>query len=229
MSDLTSRLELYKSEADGSEDIDVDQDLNQNWDKVDEEIGGQPILTANLPGTPIPGALRFLTDTGELVIYVPVTGWRRVERTGIIARYRWTDTSDPANSSTRIPVVRIDDVPLIGSRSYKITVRTWMDSSVNDDVGIAEIRHTTDGSTPTVASTALPGTLNEVKCVGPAMPVCLNVMHHPSVNETLSILLAVARSSGTGNITLVASATDYVNEITIEDCGRSVASTGTTL
>ncbi len=42
MSTSTPYLNLYKSASDGSEDVVVEQDLNQNWDKLDANLLAKP-------------------------------------------------------------------------------------------------------------------------------------------------------------------------------------------
>lgn len=51
----TTRLGLYKPLNDGSENVNVQTDLNQNFDKLDLAAGFQVVTSSTRPGTPYPG------------------------------------------------------------------------------------------------------------------------------------------------------------------------------
>jgi hypothetical protein len=59
----TTRLALRKPLNDGSELVNVQQDLNQNWDKVDLAAGFQIVTSSTRPGTPYPGKPIAESDT----------------------------------------------------------------------------------------------------------------------------------------------------------------------
>lgn len=65
MSTSTSRLALYKPADDGSEFVDVSQDLNQNLDKIDAAIGFIPATSSTPPSSPFAGMARQDTDTNR--------------------------------------------------------------------------------------------------------------------------------------------------------------------
>lgn len=63
MGTTTSRVGLYKPLSDGSELVNVSQDLNGNTDKIDLAVGFQSCTSTTRPGTPYSGKPIFETDT----------------------------------------------------------------------------------------------------------------------------------------------------------------------
>ena len=51
----TTRLGLYKSASDGSEDVNYTQDIGQNLDKLDAAAGFQIVTSSTRPSSPYPG------------------------------------------------------------------------------------------------------------------------------------------------------------------------------
>lgn len=62
----TSRLSLYKSASDGSEDVDYTQDLGNNWDTLDLAVGALACTSSTFPSAPWDGQLIRDTDTDRL-------------------------------------------------------------------------------------------------------------------------------------------------------------------
>lgn len=59
----TTRLGLHKPLNDGSENVNVQTDLNQNWDKVDGAAGFQAVTSSTRPSSPYSGKGVMETDT----------------------------------------------------------------------------------------------------------------------------------------------------------------------
>lgn len=59
----TTRLALYKSKSDGSEDVNYTQDIGQNWDRVDAAVGYQAVTSSTRPSSPYSGKPIMETDT----------------------------------------------------------------------------------------------------------------------------------------------------------------------
>ena len=59
----TTRLALYKSLSDGSEDVNYSQDIGQNWDKVDAAAGFQVVTSSTRPSSPYSGKGIAESDT----------------------------------------------------------------------------------------------------------------------------------------------------------------------
>jgi len=65
MSTLTSRLRLYKPAADGSENVNVVSDLNDNWDRLDAMVSFVPVTVGTYPASGYRGEAFYETDTGK--------------------------------------------------------------------------------------------------------------------------------------------------------------------
>ncbi|MEU7416694.1 hypothetical protein [Streptomyces antibioticus] len=59
----TTRLSLYKSASDGSENVDYSQDIGQNLDKLDAAVGFQACTSSTRPSSPYSGKPIMETDT----------------------------------------------------------------------------------------------------------------------------------------------------------------------
>lgn len=86
----TTRLALYKSKSDGSEDVNYTQDIGQNWDKVDQAVGALACTSTTRPSTPWNGQLIRETDTGRM--------W--VSNGSAPASGSWKEISTPATVQT---------------------------------------------------------------------------------------------------------------------------------
>lgn len=59
----TTRLGLYKSASDGSEDVNYTTDIGQNLDKLDTAVGFQIVTSSTRPSSPYPGKPIAESDT----------------------------------------------------------------------------------------------------------------------------------------------------------------------
>ncbi|MFB7244653.1 hypothetical protein ACFCYX_19595 [Streptomyces populi] len=59
----TTRLGMYKSASDGSEDVDYTQDIGQNLDKIDAAVGFASCTSSTRPSSPYSGKPIMETDT----------------------------------------------------------------------------------------------------------------------------------------------------------------------
>lgn len=137
--------------------------------------------------------------------------------------------SSASSSTTDVAVLELPDIAITAGRLYEIfTSPLRLDTGVANDVAMARIRYTTDGSTPSVSSTVLPG--------GQAEAVLANVTfgedrvisttYVPAADETLSLLLCVSRQTGSGSITVIADGSATLCELKVRDCGVSAGDTG---
>jgi hypothetical protein len=62
---FTTRLGLYKPAADGSENVNVVSDLNDNWDRVDALVSYVPVTVGTYPASGYRGQAFYETDTGK--------------------------------------------------------------------------------------------------------------------------------------------------------------------
>lgn len=143
-----------------------------------------------------------------------------------IVKYGFVTTpSGVSTSTTAVAVMRLDDIPLLSGRSYLITCPTLHPtSSVTTDNTRVELRYSTSGAA-TTASSVLPGA-QAYQVFGST--VNLTTVYQPGSNQTLSLLLCVARDSGTGNVTMFADAT-RLSQIIVYDQGLAVSNTGVDL
>lgn len=147
----------------------------------------------------------------------------------VIARHRRTSNSSTASSSTPVGILRLDDIPITAGRSYwVVTSSLVIHSSTANDVVRVGAYYTTDGSTPTGASTLLGIVQETVDATAnpPAQP--LSVMYFPTVDEIFSVFLGVARQAGAGNADVLGSTT-FPIDLYIIDMGEDPGATGTNL
>lgn len=165
---------------------------------------------------------------------VTATKLNRSLRTGrcIGRARRVTNSNTVTAASPFVAVLRLDDIPLLGGRQYTIVSSPLnLDTSQNSNVGQATLTYTTDGSTPTVSSTILPGSVVKSMIPDGNQPeeVIINTTYIPAADETLSLLLCIARQVGTGAIMIVADGTNTITEIRVIDQGEDPGDTGVDL
>lgn len=134
--------------------------------------------------------------------------------------------TNSTGTTTIVGVLRLDDYPVYAGRAYDLyTSNLRITGGANDGV-TCTLRITTDGSTPTTASTAI--ATGSAQCTSASVfeNVILHRTYQPSSDETLSILLCVARTTGAaGNASIGGDAT-YPIQVKIKDVGESVTDTG---
>jgi len=331
MSTTTARLALYKPATDGSENYNVVTDQNNNWDKLDADVGAVECTSGTRPGSPFNGMFIRETDTGKLLVCTNTVGpvWTQVcivgqaswpesllivraaasdtafhayvtgdtqsrflvqadgkvlwgtgaatgdtnlyrsaadtlktddslsvgvnlivagtatvtgdstingksvsaRPIGTVRRYRRTTASSAASSATLVGVLMTEDLSIVGGRLYRIGYQLHFDGTVADDQGRAELRYTTDGATPTTSSAVLVGSGSEavIRTTGTRETRNAETYYAPAADETLSLLLAISRQAGSGNITAFADASQFVTEIWVEDMGTDPGSSGSNL
>jgi len=153
------------------------------------------------------------------------SAWVTLETAGsIIARARRTTTS--TTTTTEVGVLRLDDIPIKANRTYHIITSSLQVTSSGATDGLsANMRYTTDGSTPTTSSTILNYSRDGQDNSTTGMSQVVSVSYTPTVDETLSLLLSIQRVSGSGNAQISGSATNPI-EILVIDLGPDVTDTG---
>lgn len=144
---------------------------------------------------------------------------------------RASRSTDSTATATEIGVLRLDDVPILAGRIYAIqTTPLGLDSTSTNDEIIAQFRFTTDGSTPTTASTVLPGGRVQVRQTDSNVPEhkTIYTTYTPAANETLSLLLTVARLAGAGNVR-ISPDTSGLTAFTVVDLGVDPGNHGTSI
>lgn len=146
-------------------------------------------------------------------------------RTGVIARGKRSTTSTGASAAQG--VLRIDGVPLVGGRMYRIYTATWtVLSTVAADRATVGLTYTTTGTAATTASSILRRWNSAaIASIIDGLSGDIAAVYVPSVDETLSVMLYHQRLSGTGVITMVGSP-GFEVELYVEDCGVDTGDVG---
>jgi hypothetical protein len=132
-----------------------------------------------------------------------------------------------STTTTEVGVLRLDDCPVLAGRFYRINAGTLLlTATVANDVTRASLRITTDGSTPTTASTLIALAQDRVDNTSFPPTQALSVIFAPGSDQTLSVLLTAARVAGTGSSGIGGASTNPI-ELYIEDLGTSPGDTGT--
>jgi hypothetical protein len=164
---------------------------------------------------------------------VTATKLNRALRSGrCIGRARRITNSSSTSGTALLPVLELDDIPIFANRLYGIvTAPLFLDGSVASDVGQAWITFTTDGSTPVIGSTPLPGGVAQtiIPNISFGESVLIATTYTPSTDQTLSLLLCIARGTGTGVITLQANGSSTIAEVRVMDLGEDPGDTGVDL
>lgn len=141
-------------------------------------------------------------------------------------------TTSSSTTTTTVGVLRLDDIPMTGGRSYLVlTTPLNIDSTggPSDDVRVF-IKYTADGSTPTTASATLPGSVAGGDLggggTGAPTPTISTVLTPTGGDQLSSFLLCVQRVAGAGNSYIFGDATQTI-EMYVIDIGKSVVDSGT--
>lgn len=177
---------------------------------------------------PYNGLFAITTDTYTLWVRRS-SGWERYPR-GLLARSRRITTSSTSTSSTAVPVRRVDNIQARAGNVLRVCTGTIHPTSTaaGDNIRV-EIRYSTSG-VATTASPVLPGA-RAFELFGNASfgnTTILDTTYTPAVDETISLLLCVARDSGSGNVSLFADGT-RVTELRAYDELPDPGNTGTDL
>jgi hypothetical protein len=82
----TTRLALYRPLSDGSELVNVQQDINNNWAKIDAAVGAAAVTSTTRPSVPYTGQLIRETDTSRIYVSngsAPASGsWSEITTPG---------------------------------------------------------------------------------------------------------------------------------------------------
>lgn len=138
-------------------------------------------------------------------------------------------TSNSSGTTTEIGVLELDSIPVKTGRAYSILVPSVHVSGGAADVVAIKIRHTTDDSTPTTSSTVLRYRSTTIRTGTPDEPIDLEANYFPSSDLNLSLLLCVARVSGSAGNALIVGAADKPIQILVWDMGVDPGDTGIAL
>jgi hypothetical protein len=144
----------------------------------------------------------------------------------LVARAR--RETDGTTTTTEIGVLRIDGMALKSGRHYVVlTSDIVISSSVNNDVITGRFRYTTDGTTATTSSTQL-AQLNGIFNFAAGAGMVITTEINPASDQTVSLLLSVGRTAGTGNVKFLGNAV-YPICIWVYDMGVDTGDVGVDL
>lgn len=148
-----------------------------------------------------------------------------------IKRARRITNSSTSASTVLVPTLRLDGAPIYTGRQYTIVTSSCLfDTSNVGDMARIALTYTTDGSTPTTASPILPGGQDQVYLGNTSSGVHAKICtpYIPTADETLSLLLSIARVQGAGTVQLLADGT-HIIDLRIIDQGEDPGDTGVDL
>lgn len=133
--------------------------------------------------------------------------------------------TDSSTTTTETGVLRIDGLALKSGRHYRVsTTPMQINSSVLNDVVTVRFRYTTDGSTATTSSTQL-GQITADHNISAGKGAPLQGEVTPGSDQTVSLLLTVGRTSGSGNALIEGNAI-YPICIWVDDHGPDSGNVG---
>lgn len=142
----TSRLQLYKSASDGSEDVNYTQDLGNNLDKLDLAVGALACTSSTRPSTPWNGQLIRETDTNRL--------W--VSNGSAPASGSWKEICTPGAAQTFTAAVTMSaGLTLNGAASTTTVAQAGLAADTNRRITIDASGKLTWGSGATAGDTTL--------------------------------------------------------------------------
>lgn len=140
----------------------------------------------------------------------------------IVARAR--RIVNTAGSAAAFGILRLDDIPILAGRAYELQATGGIFPNAANLHCDMFLRHTTDGSTPGVASPALMQESMELNRNGFVYGYKIRYIHVPPADQTLSLLITAIQTVG-GSIAAYAAA-NWPTEITIIDLGGDPGDTG---
>lgn len=178
---------------------------------------------SNRPSTPRLGDLIYESDTQETLRWSG-TNWKYLPRGEIAKGLR--GSSSATTTTTEIGVLRIDDIQLKSGVEYRISTGTLLlDSTVAGDQVVAQIRYTTDGSTPSLTSTVLAVGTAHMGGTNSQGTTVIERVYAPPSDLQLSLLLTLTRGSGTGTVQMLNTTSAPIG-IYIDHLGNVVTDVG---
>lgn len=150
-----------------------------------------------------------------------------IEARGIPSGGYGNRQTNSTGTTSIVGVLRLDDVQLRAGRAYEIKTSNLRPTSGANDGVTCTLRATTDGSTPSTSSTAIATGSAQITSVSIFESITLSRLYTPSVDQLFSVLLCVARTTGTAGTTSLGGDATYPIEIWIVDVGEAVADAGT--
>lgn len=143
---------------------------------------------------------------------------------------RASRVTNSSTTTTEIDVLRLDGLALKAGRVYNFRTGSLQPvSSVANDYIAVKLRYSSTGTASTAgASTVLMAAQARITGAGGNETVHADVMYAPAADETGSLVLTIARVSGTGNASISGGATLPI-DLCVYDCGPDPGNTGVSL
>jgi hypothetical protein len=171
--------------------------------------------------SPVAGMLTYITGTKQLE---PYDGSAYVPLAGTMIAFG-NRQSDKTFSGTEVGALRLDNVSMRNGYRYLIMSNSLRLFVVTGETGKCNLRFSTAGSAGT--GDAILGAVegNANTAFTPVQSPTLCISYAPGANVTFSCLLTVARSGGSGNVTLNGSASQPI-ELYVIVAGPDPTDTG---
>lgn len=177
--------------------------------------------------SPKSGQLAVTTDTDTLWQYDGgTTAWVPLG-SRLLARGTRSTVSSPSTGAV-VGVMSMAAVPVVAGHAYRIGVTVNPRSTVAGDRILVELRGTTNGSAPTVASPVFAQKYFTAIASSAADTEYFEGTYDPGVGGTFRSILTLTRVVGSGSAELYADAT-ALTRVSIYDDGLTVANSGTNL
>jgi hypothetical protein len=137
-----------------------------------------------------------------------------LNRRGIVKYGRRDTSSSTTSSSTAVGALRIDGISVVSGRAYVINVSCHPTSTVSTDNVRCEVRGSTSGTATTSSSVLTSGQWYQKL----GDPQTFRFVYIAPATATLSMLLCIARDSGSGNVNFYSDGTRNT-ELWVEDKG----------
>ncbi|MFI6759356.1 hypothetical protein ACIBF5_09470 [Micromonospora sp. NPDC050417] len=148
-----------------------------------------------------------------------------------LVKWAQRTTPSPTTTAADLGVLRLDNIPMVGGRQYRIwTSPLPLDSTVTNDEIRARIRISTAGAA-TIANNAVPGATVHTRQTDANVSEdkAMSVTYRPTGDQTVSLLLCVGRIAGTGNVSLNNSDDEETVQLVVEDIGLAQEQSGITI
>jgi hypothetical protein len=125
---------------------------------------------------------------------------------GVIAKWKRTSTKTFLAAGSEVPVLRIDNIPLLAGIQYTFETNSVMGATAANETGILYCRLNTAGLATTASASIGSAEWTCDAVFAPRQSITLVAEYSPGSNVTASVLLGLARTGGSGNVDLVGNA-----------------------
>jgi hypothetical protein len=166
--------------------------------------------------SPFDGQFTYRSGVGQFESYKTAsTSWVPMPGTIIARANRGTDSS---TTTSEIGVLRLDSIPIINGVVYLIESAPMYLLSTTGDIVNARFRYSTAGAA-TTASSQLGQAFQTITNSSQPTSAMLKVLYPAATTGSLSVLLTITRSSGSGNLKTFGASEFWVKVGSIIDPG----------